>query len=452
MKNRTAEKFSNNPEAQLALRLVEESNHNLFLTGKAGTGKSTLLRHIAAHTKKNVAVVAPTGIAALNAKGQTLHSFFRLPFGPAVDIASSGSAFRLRKNKRRILEKLELLIIDEVSMVRADMMDAVHFVLSHFRKETGAFGGVQLLMVGDNFQLPPVLVPKDKPVLEAHYPGVKDFYFFEADVFKNYLDPFLILELQKNYRQESSHFIEALNRVRENKINQDVLDFFNERFDPDIEPGQDEEIITIGTTNRQIDALNETELHKLRTPEVKLKGKTEGDFPRALPVPEELVLKEGAQVMFVKNDAEGKWVNGTLGRVERINLDSDARIIEVRVGNDVLSVCPTAWENIVYEFDEKEDKIKEKVMGSYTHYPLRLAWAVTIHKSQGLTFDKMILDLYRGTWDSGQAYVALSRCRTPEGLYLRRPLKASDIRLSEYVRGYEDVFEKAAEYHLPDGL
>lgn len=423
---------SDNIGTEYAEKLVQETNYSVFLTGKAGTGKSTFLRYIAEKTHKNFVVVAPTGIAAINARGETIHSFFGVPFGPL----QPGDA-RLKKNKyneekTQIMENLQLLIIDEISMVRADLLDAIDYILRKVRRNPYPFGGVQVLLVGDLFQLEPVVVQDEKHFLENYY---RSPYFFHAWVLREV--DLVNIELEKIYRQQDPFFIKILNAIRNNTATYDDLIKLNRR--PSRVMSDDEKFyITLSTTKRNADKTNTEKLAALQTEEFLFKGEVEGDFPeKNLPTDKMLRLKKGAQVIFVKNESAmpRRWVNGTIGVVEEITENS----IKVKLDNGkVVEVFEEIWENVKFKYNTEKNKIEEEVIGKFTQYPVKLAWAITIHKSQGLTFDNVILDLGTGAFAAGQLYVALSRCRTLEGIILRNKIRQRDIIVRDEVIAYYD--------------
>lgn len=438
---------STNTVFSLAADLVNNTSRHLFLTGKAGTGKTTFLKYIKEHTKKNTVVVAPTGVAAINAGGVTMHSFFQLPFGPFVPAStnlytSNGQAtdkHSLFKNihfsgsKREMLQELELLIIDEVSMVRCDMLDAMDTILRHFRKQYQVpFGGVQVLYIGDMFQLPPVIPQQEWNILQEHYSSP---FFFEAKAVKE--APPLYIELKKIYRQNEQHFIDILNRIRNNAPDRNDLNELNNRYDPDFNPPIGEKYITLSTHNKKADVINEAELKKLPGKLHVFKAELSGEFSdKALPTDFNLQLKVGAQVMFIKNDLgnERRYYNGKLAIVKRIAND------EITVAFDdgeEMKLEKETWKNIRYQYNKENDDIEEEELGSFKQYPIRLAWAITIHKSQGLTFDKAVIDA-GSSFAAGQVYVALSRCTSLDGLVLHSKIFshaiATDRRVLEFAQ------------------
>ncbi len=421
-------------EFQNALSLIRFTHQSIFLTGKAGTGKSTFLRYVCENVKKSHVVLAPTGIAAINVGGSTLHSFFKLPFHPLVPDDSRFSPRRIRdflkynKSHIKLLERVELIIIDEISMVRADVIDFVDRVLRvycHNMREP--FGGKQMLFVGDVFQLEPVVKSDEREILSRYYPNP---FFFSARVFRQM--SLVSIELQKVYRQTDRAFVTALDHIRQNCVGDLELQLLNTRFSGEAcaEEGADglqAYNIVLATRRDNVDHTNQNQLDRLPDKPVVFDGKIWGEFPESsLPTLLHLELKVGAQVIFVKNDSGKRWVNGTLGRVTGIDGEHTSLDVLTETGLPV-TVTPEMWSNTRYTLNEEEHKIEEEVIGTFTQFPLRLAWAITIHKSQGLTFRHVTVDLTGGTFAGGQAYVALSRCTSLEGLTLRKRLTRSDI-------------------------
>ncbi|MEE4241583.1 MAG: helix-turn-helix domain-containing protein [Desulfopila sp.] len=431
-----------NTELQLAEKFVYETGCNIFLTGKAGTGKTTFLETLKKDSPKRMVITAPTGVAAINAGGVTLHSFFQLPFGPIVpDAASSTVQYRYSKKKIDIIKSLDLLIIDEISMVRADLLDGIDTILRRFRHSALPFGGVQLLMIGDLHQLPPVAKSHEWQLLQRYYASP---YFFSSIALAK--TETLTIELQHIYRQTDLHFIELLNRVRNDALDSRSLAKLNERVIHDFSPGDDEGYITLCTHNRNGDLINNRKLNELSAPAFSFEADIEGDFPEQnYPAAARLTLKKGAQVMFIRNDLspEKRFFNGKIGTVTHITTDS----IRVKCATDgeIIEVEPTTWENIEYSLNEETQEISEKTIGAFNQFPLRLAWAITIHKSQGLTFDKAIIDA-QAAFAHGQVYVALSRCRTLEGLVLSAPILPQTVKTDASVLN----FSSQAHNNRPD--
>lgn len=446
---------------QLAADFVQKTNRHIFLTGKAGTGKTTFLKYIKEQTFKNTVVVAPTGVAAINAGGVTMHSFFQLPFGPFIPGTKRGfgeedemgmdrhalfRSIRFNHDKKMLLQELELLIIDEVSMVRADSLDAIDAILRHFRNQPLLpFGGVQVLFIGDLFQLPPVVPDAEWQLLREHYASM---FFFDAKVLEQ--APPLYVELKKIYRQNEASFIDLLNGIRNNDVTADQFGLLDQRYKPHF-TGIDEQYIVLTTHNRRADEINASRLAAMPGPVHRFQGAIEGDFSdKALPTEQVLQLKPGAQVMFIKNDlAEIKrYYNGKIATVTEIR---DDRIIVTLTGSqDELQLEKETWRNIRYTYNKADNRIEEEELGSFTQYPIRLAWAITIHKSQGLTFEKAIIDA-GSAFAPGQVYVALSRCTSLEGLVLHSRIHPSAIRNDDQVTAFASREHAAKELeHLLD--
>lgn len=466
MENEETKLDLDNAEWQQALQIVNYTRRSLFLTGKAGTGKSTFLRYVACNTKKKYVILAPTGIAAINAGGSTLHSFFRLPFHPLLPNDSRYNARNIRKTLKyggdhcRLLREIELIIIDEISMVRADIIDFIDKVLRIYcRNMREPFGGKQLLFVGDIYQLEPVLKEDDRRLLEPFYPNA---YFFAAKVFQHF--KLVSIELRKVYRQTDDHFVAILDRIRTNTATEADLRKLNSRWSSSTDSDSPAEslplTITLASRRDTVDYINQQQLALIEGKPSVFLGRIKGDFPEtSLPSPMELQLKPGAQVIFIKNDKDHRWVNGTLGIVDAIDEEKGIITVHTEDGNEY-DVEREMWENLRYTFNEKEQKIEEEQLGVYIQFPLRLAWAITIHKSQGLTFRQVRIDFSGGVFAGGQTYVALSRCTSLEGITLQEPIRMNDIfvrqEVVQFARNYNDkqIIHKALcesqadkEYH-----
>lgn len=435
-----------NQQAQLAWDIIENTNTNIFLTGKAGTGKTTFLRRLKEESSKRIVVVAPTGIAAINAEGVTIHSFFQLSFAPFIPDAQyklKEQQYRFSKQKIRVIQSIDTLVIDEISMVRADLLDAVDNVLRRFRKNNLPFGGVQMVMIGDLGQLAPVAKDDEWQMLSRYYDTP---YFFSSLALKS--TRYAIVELKTVYRQSDSHFVELLNRVRDNRADDSVLAALNSRYIPNFQPPVEEGYIRLTTHNFQAQQENDRQLALLPGKPYTYEASITGKYPEMLfPTEQTLTLKEGAQVMFVKNDssADKAFYNGMLGTVTEIN-DKNL-FVRTKDTGVVIKVEPEQWENTRYDINERTNEITEEVEGTFTQLPVKPAWAITVHKSQGLTFDRAIIDVQRA-FTHGQTYVALSRCRTLEGLVLSAPLPMSAIIRDGAV---DDYVSRAAEHTPTEG-
>jgi len=437
--------MTDNKELELAWAFVNNTNRSIFLTGKAGTGKTTFLHRLKMNSLKRMVVIAPTGVAAINAKGVTIHSFFQMPFGPILpdtDLnASKGFNRKFSKTKINIIKSMDLLVIDEISMVRADLLDGIDRTLRRFRNRNKVFGGVQVLMIGDLQQLSPVIKEQEWDLLKHVY---KNGFFFSSQVFQQC--EAVTIELKHIYRQENPKFIEILNEIRNNTLTEAAAMELNKRYIPDFTHKPDAGYISLTTHNNKAEATNRLELEKLITKSFIYVAEVDGKFPEyAFPNKQSLELKVGAQVMFVKNDsnADKRYFNGKIGKV--ILLDRDEVVVHCPDDDFNINVTPEIWENINYSVDAETKAITEEKIGSYTQMPLRLAWSITIHKSQGLTFEKAIIDA-QGAFAHGQTYVALSRCKSLEGLVLKSKIHSSQI-IND---GNVTTFNKNAKQNEPD--
>jgi hypothetical protein len=438
-----------NPQLELAFNFLQYTNQNIFLTGKAGTGKTTFLRNLKKQSPKRMVIVAPTGVAAINAGGVTIHSFFQMSFGPQIPVnpdqprpfavPADGNVAagikRFSREKINIMRSLDLLVIDEISMVRADILDGIDEVLRRYKNRYKPFGGVQLLMIGDLQQLAPVVKEDDWAILKPYYDTC---FFFSSHALKR--SKFMGIELNHIFRQSDQRFIDLLNKVRENRMDTATLQELNQRHIPGFNPEEKEGYITLTTHNYQSQQINDSKLSKLNTNAHRFKAEVQGEFPDySYPTDPELELKVGAQVMFVKNDTEKRFYNGKIGKITNINDET----IEVQCPGDYLPIDleKAEWQNAKYALNETTQEIDEEVIGTFTQFPLKLAWAITIHKSQGLTFEKAIIDA-RASFAHGQVYVALSRCKTLEGLVLSSPIADFSVKNDTTVIQFSDDVER----------
>jgi hypothetical protein len=433
-----------NPELELALQFIDKTDRNLFITGKAGTGKTTFLHQIKKESLKRMVIVAPTGVAAINAKGVTIHSFFQMPFGPILpnQIANTSNQQRkFSKTKIDIIKSLDLIIIDEISMVRADLLDGIDQVMRRYKNRNKVFGGAQVLMIGDLQQLAPVVRPNEWSLLQQHYETV---YFFSSKAYQE--ADVVSIELKHIYRQKNEDFITILNEIRNDDLSEKSAKILNKRYNPNFSPSKEEGYITLTTHNNRANLINESELNKVKNKSIFFQAEISGKFnENAFPNSEKLELKVGAQVMFIKNDSspEKRYFNGKIGIVTDISRET----VTVQCANEVDEIVAEKemWDNINYSINEETKELKENIIGSFTQIPLRLAWAITIHKSQGLTFERAIIDA-EASFAHGQTYVALSRCTSLEGLVLKTPITSNAIINDNTV----SVFNQGVEENHPD--
>lgn len=429
-------------QAKKAIKLISKKDENVFVTGRAGTGKSTLLEYIRNKEKRRIVILAPTGISAINVNGETIHSFFTLKPGFEKDEAKK---MKIDERKRKKFQALKSIAVDEISMVRADILDAIDILLRRSRKSKMPFGGVQMIFFGDLYQLPPVVTLEDKEKFFSEY---KSPYFFDADVFHHQGALFSsgfnlkVIELEEIYRQKDKDFIELLNSIRDNSINCSQIEKLNENYNPDFSPEDDEKYIYLTTTNASANKINERRLNLIGKKEKLFIASKTGNFARNLyPNDEEVRIKEGAQVMFICNDKERRWVNGTIGKVLKIFDEKDEEsglfetVIKVeKIDKKVVEVKRHTWEISKYIYTN--GVFEREKLGTFNQIPIKLAWAITIHKSQGKTFDRIIVDLERGGFAHGQTYVAISRCSSFDGVVLKRKLRKSDIIMDERILSF----------------
>lgn len=432
-----------NKEWNLAWRIANDTDTSLFLTGKAGTGKTTFLRQLKEHTRKRTVVLAPTGIAAINAQGVTIHSFFQLPFSPFIPgmATETQSHYRFSKEKLKIIRGADLIVIDEISMVRADLLDAVDDALKRFRRNNAPFGGVQMLLIGDLQQLAPVAKESEWSLLSQYYDSP---YFFDSNALKQ--TSYATVELKTVFRQDDEKFISILNKIRDNKADRETLAELNKRYIPDFKPKPEEGYINLTTHNAYTQSINERELDSLKGEVFTFKAQVEGNYPEySYPTDKDLTLKLGAQVMFVKNDTSGKhqFYNGMIGEIYAISQNGFS--VRAKESGENIDVGRETWQNCKYKIDDETKEIVEDVDGTFSQYPVKLAWAITIHKSQGLTFSHAIIDVH-SSFAHGQTYVALSRCKTLEGLVLSAPISQNAIISDNRVCGYTQEIDR----HTPD--
>ncbi|MBI2590459.1 MAG: AAA family ATPase [Candidatus Blackburnbacteria bacterium] len=435
MVSKIPQKIELNPEFQKAIELMEDTIKNVFVTGRAGTGKSTLLTYFRGCTKKKVVVLAPTGVAALNVKGQTIHSFFK--FKPNITLQGVKRLYK-KDDPKNLYQKIDTIVIDEISMVRSDLLDCVDKFLRLNRSSNGPFGGVQMVFIGDLYQLPPVVTSSEREIFKNSYLSQ---YFFDAKVLNNLRLEFI--ELEKVYRQKDDVFIGLLNAVRNNSATEKHLSEINKRYDPNFAANPENFSVYLTTTNSLADTINNRQLSLLKQKQFTYHGRITGSFEKnSLPTETKLSVKAGSQIMMLNNDSQGRWVNGTIGKIMKIKEDKESDIILVQMNDGkVREVTPFTWELFHFSFDQKKNSLVSKTAGTFTQYPIRLAWAVTIHKSQGKTFDNIIIDIGNGTFVHGQLYVALSRCTSLEGIVLKQPVAKKHIfmdwRIVKFVTGFQ---------------
>ena len=431
-----------NPQFRRALRLMEETDTNLFITGKAGTGKSTLLDYFRSHAEKKPVVLAPTGVAALNVMGQTIHRFFNF----YIDVTPEKIRKKdVRPKNPKLYKKLATIIIDEVSMLRADLLDCIDaFLRTYGPKRSKPFGGVQMVFVGDLYQLPPVVMSKERDIFRKHYATP---YFFSAKAMEDF--PLEIVELETVYRQKDKSFVDLLNKIRNNSVEDSDVEELNQRYAPNTEPQDDDFTVSLTTTNKKADEINKNHLNALEGEMYACEARVDGDFGMEyFPTETELRFKVGSQIMLLNNDQKNRWVNGSIGIIEAVEEEEKGGtylLVRLRDNDRLVSVAPFTWE--VYRFSVLKGEIVSEPVGSFTQYPFRLAWALTIHKSQGKTFDRVVIDIGRGTFASGQIYVALSRCTSFEGVQLKTPIKKNHIRTDYRIYKFlvSHAYEKAEE-------
>lgn len=433
-----------NPQFKHALRLMRENKQNLFITGKAGTGKSTLLEYFRSNSDKKSVVLAPTGVAALNVRGQTIHSFFKF----SIDVTPEKiKKKRKPPGKAEIYKKLTRLIIDEVSMVRADLLDCVDTFLRSFGpKKKQPFGGVQMIFVGDLYQLPPVVTSKEREIFSTHY---KTPFFFSAEAFEKF--DIEVIELEKVYRQKDPQFINLLNRIRNNSVENKDMDRLNSRHQPSFKPERNKFYISLTARNKTADDINSEHLKTLKGRIHRSEALITGDFGKEyFPTNPDLQFKIGSQIMLLNNDQKKRWVNGSVGIIRSFSEDQEYLRVQLYPGNKMVSVYQHTWEIYRFSFSREKQAIVSERVGAFTQFPFRLAWAITIHKSQGKTFDRVIIDTSRGMFASGQAYVALSRCVSFKGIVLKTPFKRhhirTDYRIFDFLTGWQ---YRKAEMEMP---